>query len=83
MSTTIPQTDIISTNKQLINAVSLSSDKCTETSDLCLFHGYICIQQSNFRQTRDLNKSVQTHLKPNNEKTAAFKGAYPDNTVEN
>ena len=33
ISTTIPQTDIISTNKQLINAVSQSSYKCAETSE--------------------------------------------------
>ena len=30
---TIPQTNIISTNKQLINAVSQSSYKCAETSE--------------------------------------------------
>ena len=33
ISTTIPQTDIISTNKQLINAVSQSSYKRAETSE--------------------------------------------------
>ena len=33
ISTTIPQTDIISTNKQLINAVSQSSYKCAEISE--------------------------------------------------
>ena len=32
ISTTIRQTDIISTNKQLINAVSLSSYNCAKTS---------------------------------------------------
>ena len=47
-STTIPQTYIISTNMQLINAVSQSSHKCAETSEFNFFHGHICIQQSNF-----------------------------------
>ena len=37
---TTPQTDIISTNKQLINAVSLSSYRCAQTSEINLFHVY-------------------------------------------
>ena len=40
VSTTIPQTDIISMNKQLINAVSQSSYKCAETSELNSFQGH-------------------------------------------
>ena len=48
ISTTIPQTDIISTNKQLINAVSQSSNKCAETSEIHFFHGHTRIQQSNY-----------------------------------
>ena len=48
ISTTIPRTDIIRTNKQLINAVSQSSFKSAETSELNFFHGHTCIQQSNF-----------------------------------
>ena len=48
ISKTIPQTDIISTNKQLINAVSQSSYKCAEISEINFFHGHTCIQQSFF-----------------------------------
>ena len=40
----MPQTDIISTNKQLINEVLQSSYKCAETLELNLFHGHICIK---------------------------------------
>ena len=36
-------------NKQLINEVSQSSYKCAETSELNLFHGQTCVQQSNFK----------------------------------
>ena len=46
ISRTMPQTDIISTNKQLVNAVSQSCYKCAETSELNFFHGYTCIQHS-------------------------------------
>ena len=43
INTTIPQTDIISTNKQLINEVSQSS----YTMELNFFHGHICIHVYN------------------------------------
>ena len=48
ISTTILQTDIISTNKQLINVVSQTSYKRPETSEINFFHGHTCTQQSNF-----------------------------------
>ena len=44
ISTTVPQTDIISTNKQLINAVSQSSYRCAQTSEINLFHVYTTIR---------------------------------------
>ena len=62
----ILQTDIISTNKQLITAVSQSSYKCAETSELKFLHGYTCIHAyntQNFRQTCDSNNYVQVWRK--------------------
>ena len=47
ISTTLLHADIISTNKQLVNAISQSFYKCAETSELNLFHRHTCIQQSN------------------------------------
>ena len=43
VSTTIPETDSISTNTLLMNAVSQSSYKCAETSELNSFHGHTCV----------------------------------------
>ena len=45
ISTTELQTYIISTNKQLVNAVSLSCYKYAEIPELNVFHGHTCIQQ--------------------------------------
>ena len=57
---TILQTDITNTNKQLINAVSQSSYKCAETSELNLFHGHTCLLR--FFGTR--HKRVQHDIYP-------------------
>ena len=49
-------------NKQLINAVSQSSYKYAETSELDFFHGYTCVHVYNtqiFWQTCDSNKSIK------------------------
>ena len=43
ISMAILQTDAISTNKQLINAVTQLSYKCTKTSELNFFHGCTCV----------------------------------------
>jgi len=49
-------------NKQLINAVSQSSYKYAETSELDFFRGYTCVHVYNtqiFWQTCDSNKSIK------------------------
>ena len=49
----------------MINAISQSSDKCAETSEINLFHRHTCIQQSRDRQTdrqTDRQRRVEVHV---------------------
>ena len=58
----MPQTDVISQNEQLINAVSRSSNKCAETQEISFFHGHTCIQQSKTETQTDRQTDRQTKL---------------------